>query len=88
MRRAKQKSSLVRFIWTLAVISLIALVLALSLVITSGAGHSFDQTALALPIFFVFLVLATSIGDWLQAEDFCTEPKPRLSTSLTRAPPA
>jgi choline-glycine betaine transporter len=88
MRRAKQKSSLVRSIWTLAVISLIALVLALSLAITSGAGHDFGQIALALPIFFVLLFLATSIGDWLQVEDFFAEPKPRLSTSHTRAPPA
>ncbi len=70
------------------VASVIALVLALSIAITSGAGHSFDQIALALPIFFVFLFLAASIGDWLQAEDFSFEPKPRLSTSLTRAPPA
>jgi hypothetical protein len=66
----------------------IALVVALSIAITSGAGHSFDQIALALPIFFVLLFLATSIGDWLPAEDSAFEPKPRFSTSLTRAPPA
>jgi hypothetical protein len=67
---------------------MIALVLVLSIAITSGAGHSFDQIALSLPIFFVFLFLATPVGDWLQVEDFFTEPKPRVSTSLTRAPPA
>jgi choline-glycine betaine transporter len=88
MRRAEQQSPLVRSIWALAVLSLIALLLVLSLAITTGAGHSFDQIALALPIFFVFLILATSIGDWLQVEDFFAEPKPRLSTALTRAPPA
>jgi hypothetical protein len=70
------------------VASVIALVLALSIAITSGAGHSFDQIALALPIFFVLLFLAASIGDWLQVEDFFIEPKPRFSPSLTRAPPA
>jgi hypothetical protein len=70
------------------VASVIALVLALSVAITSGAGHSFDQIALALPIFFVLLFLAASIGDWLQVEDFFIEPKPRFSSSLTRAPPA
>jgi hypothetical protein len=88
MHRAKQQSSLVRSIWTLAVISVIALLLVLSVAITSGVGHGFDQITLALPIFFVLLFLATSIGDWLQVEDFFTEHKPRLSTSLTRAPPA
>jgi hypothetical protein len=67
---------------------MIALVLVLSIAITSGTGHSFDQIALALPIFFVFLFLAASVGDWLEVEDFFTQPKPRLSTSLTRAPPA
>jgi|ERR1700677_160313 hypothetical protein len=88
MRRAKQQSPLVRFIWTLMVASVIALVLALSITITSGAGHSFDQIALALPIFFVLLFLATSIGEWLQAEDSALEPKPCFSPSLSRAPPA
>jgi hypothetical protein len=88
MRRAEQQFLPVRSIWALAVLSLIALLLVLSIAITSGAGHGFDQIALALPIFFVFLFLATSIGDWLQVEDFSAQPKPRLSTSLTRAPPA
>ncbi len=88
MRRAKQQFLPVRSIWAFAVLSLIALLLVLSIAIASGAGHGFDQISLALPIFFVFLFLATSIGDWLQVEDLFTEPKPRFSTSLTRAPPA
>jgi bacteriorhodopsin len=88
MRRAKQQSSLVRSIWTLAVVLLIALVLILSIAITSGAGQSFDQIALALPIFFFLLFLITLIGSRLLVEDFFIEPMPRLSTSLTRAPPA
>jgi hypothetical protein len=66
----------------------IVLVLALSIAITSGVGHSFDQIALALPIFFVLLFLAASIGDWLREEDFGLERQSRFSTSLTRAPPA
>jgi uncharacterized Tic20 family protein len=88
MRRAKQQCSLARFTLTVVVMSIIALVLILSIAITSGAGHGFDQIALALPIFFVLLFLATSIGDWLPLEDFFIEPKPRLRTSHTRAPPA
>ncbi len=66
----------------------IVLVLALSIAITSGVGHSFDQIALALPIFFVLLFLAASVGDWLQAEDLGFETQLRFSTSHTRAPPA
>jgi ABC-type polysaccharide/polyol phosphate export permease len=88
MRRTKQQFLPVRSIWAFAVLSLIALLLVLSIAIASGADHGFDQISLALPIFFVLLFLATSIGDWLQVEDFFTEPKPRFSTSLTRAPPA
>jgi hypothetical protein len=88
MRRAKLQCSLVRSILTVVVLSIIALVLVLSIAIASGAGHAFDQIALALPIFFVLLFLATSIGDWLRVEDFFVELAPRLSTSLSRAPPA
>ena len=88
MRRAKQQFLPVRSRWVFAGLSLIALLLVLSIVIASGAGHGFDQISLALPIFFVFLFLATSIGDWLPVEDLLAEAKPRLSTSLTRAPPA
>jgi hypothetical protein len=67
---------------------MIALVLVLSIAITAGVSHGFDQISLALPVFFVLLVLAASIGDWLQAEDLFVEIKPRLSASPTRAPPA
>jgi hypothetical protein len=88
MRRAKQQLLPVRSIWAFAVLSLVALLLVLSIAIASGAGHGFDQISLALPIFFVLLFLATSIGDWLKVEDLFTQLKPRLSTSLTRAPPA
>jgi hypothetical protein len=88
MRRARQHFVPGRSIWALAALSLIALLLVLSIAIASGAGPGFDQISLALPIFFVFLFLATSIGDWLQVEDFFPEPKPRFSTSLTRGPPA
>ena len=88
MRRAKQQGSLVGSLWTIAIISMIALVLALSIAISSSPGHSFDQIALALPIFFVLLFLATSIGDPLQLEDHFIELRVRLSTSPTRAPPA
>jgi len=70
------------------VASVIVLVLALSIAITSGVGHSFDQIELALPIFFVLLFLAASIGDWLQAEDSTLESQPQFFTALTRAPPA
>jgi hypothetical protein len=70
------------------VISIIAFLLLLSVAITSGAGHGFDQIALALPIFFVVLLLATSIGDWLELEDFFIEPESRLSLVCPRAPPA
>ena len=74
MRRAKQQFLPVRSIWTFVVLSMIALLLVLSIAIASGAGHGFDQISLALPIFFVLLFLATSIGDWLQVEDFFTNP--------------
>lgn len=88
MGRVKQQSSLVRWISTVAVMSLIALLLVLSFVIATGIGHGFDQITLALPIFFVLLLLAAPIGDWLQVEDLFLKPAPRVSTSLTRAPPA
>jgi hypothetical protein len=88
MRGANQQRLLGRFILTIVVISTIAFLLLLSVAITSGAGHGFDQIVLALPTFFVILVLATSIGDWLELEDFFIEPEPRLSTVCPRAPPA
>jgi hypothetical protein len=70
------------------VISIIASLLLLSVAITSGAGHGFDQIALALPIFFVVLVLARSISDWLELEDFFIESELPLSAVCPRAPPA
>lgn len=88
MGRVKQQSSLFRCILTVAVMSMIALLLVLSFAITTGVGHGFDQITLALPNFFVLLLLAAPIGDWLQVEDLFIKPTPRLSTSLTRAPPA
>jgi hypothetical protein len=88
MRRENRQGLLGRSILTIVVISIIAFLLLLSVAITSGAGHGFDQIALALPIFFVVLLLATSVGDWLELEDFFIEPEPRLSTVCPRAPPA
>jgi hypothetical protein len=77
-----------RSAWAMVVLSAIALVLMLSIVNASGAGHGLVQITLALPIFFLLLLLATSTGDWLQTADLFVEPKPRLSASLTRGPPA
>ena len=65
----------------------IALLLTLSVASTLGV-HSFAQTVLALPVFFLFLLLPTAIGDWLDIEDFAVGPKPRFSPSLSRGPPA
>jgi hypothetical protein len=72
----------------IVILCAIALVLLLSIAITSGVGHGLDQVTLALPILFVFLLLATSIGDWLQIEDIFVEAQARFSSSLTRGPPA
>jgi len=88
MRRANRQGLLGRSVLTIVVISLIAFLLLLSVAITSGAGHGFDQIALALPIFFVVLLFAKSIGDWLELEDFFIEPEPLLSAVCPRAPPA
>jgi hypothetical protein len=88
MRRANRQGLLGRSILTIVVISTIAFLLLLSVAITSGAVHGFDQIALALPVFFVVLLLATSMGDWLELEDFFLEPEPSLSTVCPRAPPA
>jgi hypothetical protein len=65
----------------------IALVLILSVASTLGV-HSFAQTVLALPVFFLFLFLPAAIGDWLDIEDFAVAPKQRFSPSLSRGPPA
>ena len=88
MNRAAQRSWVGRFAWAMVVLSAIALVLILSTAMTLSAGHGLDQITLALPIFFVFCFMARSLGDWLDIEEFSFEPKPRLSTSLTRGPPA
>jgi hypothetical protein len=88
MRRAKPQSSLDRITRAVVVVSIIALVLILSLAINSGTGHGFHPIVLALPVFFVLLILATTIGDWLQPEDSFLAPQPHLFASHTRAPPA
>ena len=88
MSRKNRQGLLGRSILTIVVISIIAFLLLLSVAITSGTGHGFDQIALALPIFFVVLLLATPVGDWLELEDFFIEAEPRLSTVCPRAPPA
>jgi peptidoglycan/LPS O-acetylase OafA/YrhL len=87
MRKVNQRRWLSSSALAVVVLSIAALVVILSVVVTSGAGHGFEQIALALPIFFVLLFLA-SIEDWLQLEDSLLQPEPRLSLSHTRAPPA
>jgi hypothetical protein len=64
----------------------IALVLIFSVASTLGV-HSFAQTVLALPVFFLFLFLPAAIGDWLDIEDSLFASKPRFSPSLSRGPP-
>jgi hypothetical protein len=64
----------------------IALVLVLSVASTMGV-HSFAQTVLALPVFFLFLFLPAVIGDWLDVEDLAVAPEQRFSPSLSRGPP-
>jgi hypothetical protein len=64
----------------------IALVLILSVASTLGV-HSFAQTVLALPVFFLFLFLPAEIGDWLDIEDFAVAAEQRFSPSLSRGPP-
>jgi hypothetical protein len=87
MRKVNQRRRLSSSALAVVVLSIAALVVILSVAVTSGAGHGFEQIALALPIFFVLLFLA-SIEDWLQLEDSLLQPEPRLSLSHTRAPPA
>ncbi len=72
----------------MVVIVAIAAILILSVASTLGTAHGFTQTVLALPVLFVFLFLPTTIGDWLDIEDFAVAPKPRFSPSLSRGPPA
>jgi hypothetical protein len=63
-------------------------VLLLSVAVVSAADHAFDQISLALPIFFILFLLATSIGEWLELEECFIESTPRLSSIRPRAPPA
>jgi hypothetical protein len=86
MRRAQQHR-LGRSLLTVAIILMIATVVALSIAVTTSAGHGFDQIALALPVFFVFAFLVTSTGDGLRTDDVFFESKPRLSATPSRAPP-
>jgi hypothetical protein len=72
----------------MVVIVAIALILTLSIATTLSAAHGLDQTTLALPIFFLFLFLPISVGDWLDIEDSIFISKPRFSPSLSRGPPA
>ena len=88
MSRAKKTSWIRGSAWAVVATLAIALVLILSIAITLGAGHSFHQITLALPVFFVLLFLATSIGDWLDLADLVFKPQLQLSPSFTRGPPA
>jgi hypothetical protein len=88
MSRIRQRSLIGRFAWAMLVICAIALVLILSMAITVSAGHALDHLTLALPIFFVLLLLATSTGEWLASEDFFLAANPPLTTCFTRGPPA
>lgn len=87
MTRATKQCWIGRSAWAMVVIVAIALILMLSIATTLGATHSFDQTTLALPIFFLFLFLPTSVGDWLDVEDSIFIATPRFSASLSRGPP-
>jgi hypothetical protein len=87
MTRATKQCWIGRFAWAIVVIVAIALILVLSVATALGA-HGFDQTTLALPIFFLFLFLPSSVGDWLDIEDSFFISKPRFSHSLSRGPPA
>jgi hypothetical protein len=71
----------------MVVILAVALILILSIATTIGAAHGLDQATLALPIFFLFLLLPTPAGDWLDVEDSTFTSTPRFSPSLSRGPP-
>ena len=87
MHKANQRHRLLRSALTVAVIAVALLVLVLSVAVVSGAGHAVDRIALALPIFFVLLFLA-SVEEWLPLKNLFIQAEPRLSLSPTRAPPA
>jgi hypothetical protein len=88
MSKATKQCWIGRFAWAMVVILAVALVLVLSIATTLGVAHGLDHTTLALPIFFLFLFLPTSVGDWLDVEDCIFTSKPRFSPSLSRGPPA
>ena len=75
-----------QFTWMMVAVVAIALLLTLSVASTLGV-HSFAQTVLALPVFFLFLFLPTAIGDWLDIEESVFAPDPQFSPSLSRGPP-
>ena len=87
MSRATRQCGIGRFLWAMVAIVAVVVILILSVASTLGV-HGFAQTVLALPVLFVFLFLPAAIGDWLDIEDFAVAPKPRLSPSLSRGPPA
>jgi hypothetical protein len=86
MNRATKQCWIGRFAWAVVAVVAIALVLILSVASTLSV-HSFAQTVLALPVFFLFLFLPAAIGDWLDIEDSFFTPEPRFSSSLSRGPP-
>lgn len=86
MNRATKQCWIGRFAWAMVAVVAIALVLTLSVANTLGV-HSFAQTVLALPVFFMFLFLPAAIGDWLDIEDSVFAPDPGFSSSLSRGPP-
>ena len=86
MSRATKRCWIGRFAWAMVAVVAIALVLILSVASTLGV-HSFAQTVLALPVFFLFLFLPAAIGDWLDIEDCAVAPEQRFPPSLSRGPP-
>jgi hypothetical protein len=88
MLRATQQRALRRFVLVFAVVSAIAFLLLFSITLASAPGSGFYHITLALPVFFLLLVLTTCISGWIQAEDSIGPLKPAAPTSPTRAPPA
>lgn len=88
MHRAKQQSSLRQPLLVVAIVCMIALVLMLSFALASAAGHSFDHVSLALPVFFLLLLLTLSAGERLPTKSLAVLPKVSASPAPSRAPPA
>jgi hypothetical protein len=86
MSRAAKQCWIGRFAWAMVAVVAIALILVLSVASTLGV-HSFAQTVLALPVFFLLLFLPAAVGDWLDIEDSVFPPGHRFSPSLSRGPP-